>query len=101
MQMSPFYSWMCVAGEGGGGGGGYFPYILLNEIGTKISQLAKQSHWKLSADSSIAYEHISPVNTFFQRKKNGGRRRKSSTAHGWLFSSTEQIFPLEMKSKHG
>ena len=33
-----------------------------------FSQLAKQSHWKLSADCSIAHEHIRPVdlpvNTF-------------------------------------
>ena len=27
-----------------------------------FSQLAKQPHWKLSADSSIAHEHILPVN---------------------------------------
>ena len=40
---------------GGGGGGSYFPYILLNGIGTMLSQLAKQSYWKLSADSSIAH----------------------------------------------
>ena len=45
-----------------GGGGSYFLYILLNEIETMFSQLAKQSHWKLSADSSIAHEHILPVN---------------------------------------
>ena len=29
-------------------GGSYFPYILLNENETMFSQLAKQSHWKLS-----------------------------------------------------
>ena len=34
----------------------------LNGIETMFSQLAKQSHWKLSADSSIAHEHILPVN---------------------------------------
>ena len=50
---------MCTSG---GGGGSYFPYILLNEIETMFSQLAKQSHWKLSADSSIAHKHILPVN---------------------------------------
>ena len=53
---------------GGGGGGSYFPYILLNKIETMFSQLSKQSHWKLSADCSIAHEHIRPVdlpvNTF-------------------------------------
>ena len=51
-----------------GGGGSYFPYILLNGIETMFSQLAKQSHWILSADCSIAHEHIRPVdlpvNTF-------------------------------------
>ena len=39
---------------GGGGGGGavgsYFPYILLNEIQTMFSQLAKRSARVLPAD---------------------------------------------------
>ena len=38
------------------GGGSYFPYILLNEIKTMFSQLAKQSLRKLSADTSTAHE---------------------------------------------
>ena len=72
---------------GGGGGASYFPYILLNEIQTMFSQLAKQSHWKLSADCSIAHEHIRPVdlsvNTFSNGNwKNGSRRQKFSTALG-------------------
>ena len=52
-------------------GGSYFPYILLNEIETMFSQLAKQSHWKLSADSSIAHEHILPVNLPVNTFSNG------------------------------
>ena len=69
------------------GGGSYFPYILLNEIQTMFSQLAKQSHRKLSADCSIAHEHIRPVdlpvNTFSNGNwKNGSRRQKCSTALG-------------------
>ena len=40
-----------VSEEGGGGGGGsYFPYILLNEIQTMFSQLAKRSARVLPAD---------------------------------------------------
>ena len=54
-----------------GGGGNYFPYILLNEIETMLSQLAKQSHWKLSGDSSIAHEHILPVNLPVNTFSNG------------------------------
>ena len=58
--------------ESGGGGGSYFPYILFNKIETMFSQLAKQSHWKLSADFSIPHEHIRPVmppcEHVFQRK---------------------------------
>ena len=38
------------------GGVSYFPYILLNEIKTMFSQLAKQSLRKLSADTSNAHE---------------------------------------------
>ena len=37
-------------GGGGGGGGSYFPYILLNEIQTMFSQLAKRSARVLPAD---------------------------------------------------
>ena len=40
-----------------GGGGDYFPFILFNEIKTTLSQLAKQSHWNISADNSIADEN--------------------------------------------
>ena len=39
-----------------GGGGDYFPFILFNEIKTTLSQLAKQSHWNISADNSIVDE---------------------------------------------
>lgn len=39
------------------GGGDYFPFILFNEIKTTLSQLAKQSHWNISADNSIADEN--------------------------------------------
>ena len=42
--------------EGGGGRWNYYPFILLNEINTMLSQLAKQCHWNISADSSIADE---------------------------------------------
>ena len=77
----------CYRTGGGGGRGSYFPYILWNEIETMFSQLAKQSHWKLLADSSIAHEHIRPVNlpvnTFSNGNwKNGGRRQKFTTALG-------------------
>ena len=37
--------------------GDYFPFILFNEIKTTLSQLAKQSHWNISADNSIADEN--------------------------------------------
>ena len=40
-----------------GKGGDYFPFILFDEIKTTLSQLAKQSHWNISADNSIADEN--------------------------------------------
>ena len=40
-----------------GGGGSKFPYILLNEIQTMFSQLAKQPWRHQSADSCNAREH--------------------------------------------
>ena len=43
----------------------------LNEIQTMFSQLAKQSHWKLSADCSIAHEHIRPVDLPVNTFSNG------------------------------
>ena len=47
-----WFSNLSAAGGGGGGGGGgsYFPYILLNEIQTMFSQLAKRSARVLPAD---------------------------------------------------
>ena len=47
----------------------YFPYILLNEIETMFSQLAKQSHGKLSADSPIAHKQIRLVNSCLSTEK--------------------------------
>lgn len=38
-------------------GGDYFPFILFHEIKTTLSQLAKQSHWNISADNSIVDEN--------------------------------------------
>jgi len=42
---------------GGGGGGSYFPYILLNEIQTMFSQLAKRSARFLPADLCTDHAH--------------------------------------------
>ena len=44
-------------GGGGGGGGGYLPYILLNEIQTMFSQLAKRSARVLPADLCTDHAH--------------------------------------------
>ena len=45
-------------GEGeGAGGGSYFPYILLNEIQTMFSQLAKRSARVLPADLCTDHAH--------------------------------------------
>ena len=45
-------------GRGGGGGeGSYFPYILLNEIQTMFSQLAKRSASVLPADLCNDHAH--------------------------------------------
>ena len=44
-------------GEVGGGGGSYFPYILLNEIQTMFSQLAKRSPRVLPADLCTDHAH--------------------------------------------
>ena len=46
----------CLRG-GGGGGGSYFPYILLNEIQTTFSQLAKRSAKVLPADLCTDHAH--------------------------------------------
>ena len=59
------------SGAGGGGGGSDFPYILLNGIETMFSELAKQSHWILSADCCIAHEHIRPVDLPVNTFSNG------------------------------
>ena len=47
---------LCKSGRLDQGGGSNFPYILLNEIQTMFSQLAKQSWRHQSADSCTAHE---------------------------------------------
>ena len=77
-----------VPGVGGGGGGGTTHNLQSNLIGNcQRIALLRMCIFVLSTRLSIG--------------KNGGRRRKSSTALGWLFSLTEEIFPLEMNSEPG
>ena len=61
-----------------GGGGSYFPYILLNEIQTMFSQLAKRSARVLPADLCTDHAHYVKNHRFngFEKKQNhGGPRR--------------------------
>ena len=53
-------SWLGQKSQPGGGrgaGGSYFPYILLNEIQTMLSQLAKRSARVLPADLCTDHAH--------------------------------------------
>ena len=58
-----------MTGDGVGGGGGrergsYFPYILLNEIQTMFSQLAKRSSRVLPADMCTDHDVKNQRSTF-------------------------------------
>ena len=55
-----------------GGGGSYFPYILLNEIQTTFSQLAKRSAMVLPADLCTDHAHYvkNHRSTVLRRNKN-------------------------------
>ena len=55
-----------------GGGGSYFPYILLNQIQTMFSQLAKRSARVLPADLCTDHAHYvkNHKSTVFRRNKN-------------------------------
>ena len=55
-----------------GGGGSYFPYILLNEIQTMFSQLAKWSTRALPADLCTDHAHYVKIHrsTVLRRNKN-------------------------------
>ena len=55
------------------GGISYFPYILLNEIQTMFSQLAKRSARALPAD--LCTDHAYYVKNHRSKQKHGGRRR--------------------------
>ena len=58
-------------------GGSYFPYILLNEIQTMFSQLAKRSASVLPADLCTDHEHYVTnhrFNGFEEKQKHGGPR---------------------------
>ena len=56
----------------GGGGGSYFPYIVLNEIQTMLSQLAKRSASVLPADLCTDHAHYVKIHrsTVLKRNKN-------------------------------
>ena len=58
--------------SGGGGGGSYFPYILLNEIQTMFSQLAKRSARVLPADLCTDHAHYvkNHRSTVLRKNKN-------------------------------
>ena len=65
----------CRGGEGGGGGGGgrdYFPYILLNDIQTMFSQLAKRPARIVPADLCTDHAHYVKNHTLtvFDKNKN-------------------------------
>ena len=66
---------------GGGGRGNYFPYILLNEIQTIFSQLAKQSARFLPADLCTDYAHYVK-----NHKSTVLRRNKSMAVKGGTVS---------------
>ena len=59
-------------GAGGGRGVSYFPYILLNEIQTMFSQLAKRSAKVLAADLCSDHAHYVKIHrsTVLRRNKN-------------------------------
>ena len=61
-----------VINRGRGGGSYYFPYILLNEIQTMFSQLAKRSAKVLPADLCTDHAHYvkNHRSTVFRRTKN-------------------------------
>ena len=67
--MSVFWSWKNYKAEPGGS---YFPYILLNEIQTMFSQLAKQSAKVLPADLDTDHAHYLKIHrsTVLRRNKN-------------------------------
>ena len=65
----------------GGGGGSYFPYILLNEIQTMFSQLAKRSAKVLRADLCTAHAHYVK-----NHKSTVSRRNKNMAVEGGTVS---------------
>ena len=73
----------------GKGGGNYFPFILFNEIKTTLSQLAKQSHWNISADNSIADE-----NYVLSRKNMEVNQDNNPTRLDIFFKDLKTLFVL-------
>ena len=73
------------------GGGSYFPYILLNEIQTMFSQLAKRSARVLPADLVLIMRITSKSidNGLEKKQKHGGRRRDCFSL---LYFGNSQIY---------
>ena len=98
-----YYAWPMLFGSrgprkflrprpGGGGGGSYFPYILLNEIQTMFSQLAKQSTRVLPADLCTDHAHYvkkTQINGLQKKQKHGSRRRDCFSL---LYFGNSQIY---------
>ena len=62
-----------------GGGGSYFPYILLNEIQTMFSQLAKRSAKVLLADLCTNHAHYVKIHRSTTWPRNDGLRGQEWT----------------------
>ena len=77
----------CTPYSGGGRGISYFPYILLNEIQTMFSQLAKRSERVLPAD--LCTDHVHYVKNHRSKQKHGGRRRDCFSL---LYFGNSQIY---------
>ena len=67
-----YFQRLLCTGGGGGWEGGYFPYILLNEIQTMFSQLAKQSAKVLPVDLYTDHAHYGKIHrsTVLRRNEN-------------------------------
>ena len=86
--------------KGGGLGGSYFPYILLNEIQTMFSQLAKRSAKVLPADLCTDHAHYVKIHRSTVLRRNENMAVEDGTVSHYYILVIRKFFDFMSLFRH-